>query len=141
MTPNRHELITTDMIQAKHLGRVVQVQVAAISHFKAEHKYVVAYHEGGELLLVTTLKHLLTLFGGHFIRIHHNTIAAKDRLERFRKYCQRTLVPATVHVRGVDQPLNVSRGQTPTVLAALGLPATRTRRSTARLTNKNEAAV
>jgi two-component system, LytTR family, response regulator AlgR len=61
------------------------VPIEEIYYFKAEHKYVIAYHKNGELLLDNSLAKLESLYADYFIRIHRNTIIAKNKIEKIDK--------------------------------------------------------
>jgi len=74
--------------------------------FIAEQKYVTLRHEGGETLLDEPLKVLEEEFGERFVRIHRNALVARERIERLQRGA---LGQFQLHLRGLDEPLIVSR--------------------------------
>lgn len=85
--------------------------------FIADHKYITLQHTGGELLLDETLKGLTQELGADFVRIHRNTLVARERIQRLQR-----LAPGHVllHVRDLAQPLVVSRRHVSAVRELLG---------------------
>lgn len=59
--------------------------VADIYYFKAEHKYVIASHNNGHLLIEDSLDSLENEFGSDFIRIHRKILVSKQKIERLIK--------------------------------------------------------
>lgn len=59
--------------------------VSAVYFFQAEHKYVVAHHAKGELLINDALISLEQEFASVFIRIHRKTLVAKEYIEALEK--------------------------------------------------------
>ena len=82
------------------------VPIEEIYYFKAEHKYVIAYHSAGELLLDNTLNNLEVLYADCFIRIHRNTLISKFIIDKVEKISTNKFV---VKLRGRDEYLPVSR--------------------------------
>lgn len=80
--------------------------IEEIYYFKAEHKYVIAYHKTGELLLDNTLNKLEVLYADCFIRIHRNTLIANYRIDKVAKIGTNKFV---LKLRGRDEYLPVSR--------------------------------
>lgn len=99
-----------------HRGLVL-VPLSQVLCFVADHKYISLQHTGGELLLDETLKGLAHELGTHFVRIHRNTLVARDRISRLQR-----LAPGHVllHVRDLAQPLVVSRRHVSAVRELLG---------------------
>lgn len=52
-----------------------------ITVFKADHKYVTAYHTSGEVLIDDTLKDLETEFEGKLLRVHRNALVNIEYIE------------------------------------------------------------
>jgi len=104
-------------------GRIELVPVAEVCFFRAEQKYVVARHAGGEALLEEPLKALEDEFGDRFVRIHRNALVARDRLAALERD------PATgghrLRLRGCPDAVTVSRRQLPLIRQLLrsGRPA------------------
>jgi two-component system response regulator AlgR len=57
------------------------VAIDDVRSFQADHKYVTAFHTGGELLIDDTLKDLEEEFGERFIRIHRNCLVSINHVE------------------------------------------------------------
>lgn len=56
-----------------------------VTHFTSSHKYVIAHHAGGEVLIADTLKRLL-IEDTNFVRIHRSTIVRRALLKSFIRY-------------------------------------------------------
>ncbi len=72
-------------LASKHRGEIDLIPITDVRLFQADHKYVTAYHTGGEALLDDTLKELEGEFEGRFVRIHRNALVSVlhiDGLER-----------------------------------------------------------
>lgn len=116
---NTKEILHADYIESLYRGESVRVDIANISHFKAEDKYVVAYHDGGELLLCTPTLELEQAYSERFIRVHRNALVARNRLVSFTNEQERTGERPTVRLDGVAEPLIVSRINVAAVRAAV----------------------
>lgn len=78
----------------------------AISHFRADHKYVVAFCDGRERVVDESLKALEAEFGESLLRIHRNCLVSVAHIEAI----QRTKTgQSQIRLRGVDEPQPVSR--------------------------------
>lgn len=77
-----------------------------VRYLLADEKYVVAHHAGGEDLIEEPLRSLEEEFGERFVRVHRNCLVARDRITELRRSPEGHV---TVVLRGVDQPLEVSR--------------------------------
>jgi len=87
-------------------GSLKLLPVAQIRYFRAEHKYVVACHPGGELVLDEPLALLEEEFSEKFNRVHRNALAARVHIRGLEK------APAGGHqlvFDGVEGRLEVSR--------------------------------
>ncbi|MCQ9422695.1 LytTR family transcriptional regulator [Pseudomonas sp. LJDD11] len=116
---NTHELIHADFVQALHCRNVIRVPFADITHFKAEQKYVVAYHVGGQLLLDTPLIELERVYGERLVRTHRSALVARDRLIHFQNERPSIRESAYVLLRGLAEPIAVSRLRIAVVRAAV----------------------
>ena len=58
--------------------------VSEVCFFQAEHKYVVAHHEKGELLINDSLTSLEQEFAGVFLRIHRKILVAKAYIKALK---------------------------------------------------------
>jgi len=77
-----------------------------ISHFRADHKYVMAFCNGRERVVDESLKALEQEFEPRFLRIHRNCLVGVAHIESM----QRTLAgQSQLHLRGIDEALTVSR--------------------------------
>lgn len=77
-----------------------------ISHFRADHKYVVAFCDGRERVVDESLKALESEFGEGLLRIHRNCLVSIAYIEAI----QRTKTgQSQLRLRGVEEPQPVSR--------------------------------
>jgi two-component system response regulator AlgR len=93
-------------------GGVQRIPVQEVYYFRAEQKYVVVKHPGGEALLEESLKSLEQQLGGRFLRIHRNALVAKRYLNAMEK---RPDGHFQVCFRDIDDRLEVSRRHLPEV--------------------------
>ena len=56
-----------------------------VTHFTSSHKYTIAHHAGGEVLITDTLKRLLNE-DTNFVRIHRSTIVRRELLKSIVRY-------------------------------------------------------
>jgi len=88
-----------------HLG-IELLPLQAITHFRADHKYVTANIDGREVVIDETLKQLEKKFDAQFIRIHRNCLVSAIHIETLLR------IPGggtSLRLRGVESPLPVSR--------------------------------
>lgn len=71
-------------VSAPYRDKIVTVDVADVTHFKAEHKYVTAYHKGGELLLSSpySVKRLAEQLSGEFVMLDRATLVRRSIIKR-----------------------------------------------------------
>jgi two-component system, LytTR family, response regulator AlgR len=86
------------------------VPVEEILCFRADHKYVVVRHTGGEVLVEDTLRELEEEFGERFVRVHRATLAAVRHIERLERGADGH---ALLRLRQLAEPLEVSRRHLP----------------------------
>ena len=68
-------------VSATYLGRVITWPLAAVTHFTADSKYVIAHHEDGrELLLNDSLVSLERQFTDQVVRVRRNYLVPRQRL-------------------------------------------------------------
>lgn len=108
----------SDVIYTTYLGRLHTVPVDDVTHFRADSKYVVAHHAGGELLLDEPLHALETRFGERFVRIHRGTLVSAKHLKAI---CPQRDGCALAMVEGVSEPLTVSRRHRRSAITALAI--------------------
>lgn len=93
-------------ISASLHGNLRLVPVADVRFFRAEHKYVVARHAAGELVLDEPLTALESEFTGTFMRVHRNALVAADHVRALEKGADGR---HRVRLQDVDETLEVSR--------------------------------
>lgn len=94
--------------------RLELIAVDEISVLKAEQKYVVVMHDGGEALLDESLTALESEFPEHFARVHRNALVAVGRIKALTRAADGS---TALSVQGVDEPITVSRRNLPAVRA------------------------
>jgi two-component system response regulator AlgR len=92
------------------------VDLDEVVYFRADQKYVVVRHQGGEMLLEDSLKTLEASYPNHFMRIHRNALVAKHRLAGIEKLPDGR---SMARLRGCDDLLEISRRHLPGVRAWL----------------------
>lgn len=98
--PEREYLVAT------YRGGVRRIAVEEVLYLRAEQKYVVARHAGGEALLEDSLRALEERFGDRFLRIHRNALVARDALVGLDRDASGGCF---ARVKGVPDRLEVSR--------------------------------
>lgn len=103
---------SSSYVYSNYRGGVLRIPVNEIYFFRAEQKYVMARHPGGEALLEESLKTLEQQIGDGFLRIHRNALAAKQYLTGLERrpdgHCQ-------ICFKGIDDRLEVSRRHLPDI--------------------------
>lgn len=99
-------------VHSNFRGGVLRIPVHEIYFFRAEQKYVVTRHPGGEALLEESLKSLEQQFGDRFLRIHRNALVSKRFLNVLEKSPDGHF---QVCFRDIDDRLEVSRRHLPEV--------------------------
>ncbi len=93
-------------IAAKNRRGIDLVAVAEVRLFQADHKYVTAYYNEGEVLLDETLKELEQEFEGRFMRIHRNALVAINHIDGLERDKEGQCF---VRLEGLDIKPQVSR--------------------------------
>lgn len=83
--PNLQEGMPRTHISARTRKGIELIPLGQVIFFIADHKYVTLRHEGGEVLLDEPLKALEDEFGDRFVRIHRNSLVARERIERLQR--------------------------------------------------------
>jgi two-component system response regulator AlgR len=96
-------------VAARVGGRLCLIPLAEIRCFCADQKYVAVHHGAGVDLIDEPLKALEEEFGRNFVRIHRGALVALAHVESVRRDDGGRLY---VKLRGVDEPLAVSRRHT-----------------------------
>jgi two-component system, LytTR family, response regulator AlgR len=91
---------------ASYRGGVKTLSLDEVIYLRAEAKYVVARHAGGELLLEQSLKYLEQQYGHRLLRIHRNALVSRSYLAGLEKGADG--VPRAV-LRGCEETLEISR--------------------------------
>ena len=100
---------------AGHTG-IQLMPVDEIRCLKADQKYVCAVGADRELLIDEPLKALEREFADRFLRIHRNALVAREYIEELERNRSGTFL---VRLRGVRNPLAISRRHLPAVRRAL----------------------
>lgn len=72
-------------ICARLHDKLTLIPAADIDAFRADQKYVLVEHAGGEHLIDESLKALEQEFGDEFVRIHRSALVAVDKIETIEK--------------------------------------------------------
>lgn len=105
-------LAQREHISSRSRRGVQLVPFAEVTVFKADHKYVTAFHANGELLIDDTLKDLETEFDGKLLRVHRNALVNVDFIEGL---CRNEDGAQCLRVRDCDFLPQVSRRHLPKV--------------------------
>lgn len=101
-------------------GRAEHLPLDDVLYVRAELKYLTVRTARGSYLMDGSLHELEARHGGHFVRIHRNTLVARGALGAvIRSAPSRASGTWTVHLAGIDEALPVSRRQLPAVRLAL----------------------
>ena len=87
-------------------GNLQLVPVEEVVYFRAEEKYVVVRHLGGQLLIDDPLKSLEAEFGDRFLRVHRNSLVAMRYVQGLER------IPGgryEIHFRAIEDRVEVSR--------------------------------
>lgn len=96
---------------------IVLVPIDQIYYFRAEHKYVTVRTKENSWLIEDTLKELETEFGERFLRIHRNSLIARDYLVALERNKDGQV---TIRLRDLDEVLEVSRRHLANVRRVMG---------------------
>lgn len=99
---------------ATYRGGVQRIPIDEVLYLRAEQKYVLARHAGGEALLEDSLRALEERFGDRFVRVHRNALVARDAVAGLAKDASGTCF---VRLRGIADQLEVSRRHLPEIRA------------------------
>jgi two-component system response regulator AlgR len=106
--PEREHLVVT------YRGGITRIPVDEVLYLRAEQKYVVARHAGGEALLEESLRSLEERLGDRFVRVHRNALVARDAVVGLEKDAAGG---CHLCLRGVPDRLEVSRRHLPEIRA------------------------
>jgi two-component system response regulator AlgR len=108
-----------EYLVATYRGGLQRIPVDRVLYLRAEQKYVVARHAGGEALLEESLRSLEERFGDRFIRIHRNALVARDAVVGLAREGDGNTY---VCLRGTEERLEVSRRHLPELRAWMRAP-------------------
>ena len=103
-----------EYLVATYRGGVARIAVDEVLFLRADQKYVVARHAGGEALLEESLRSLEERFGERFVRIHRNALVARAAVVGLEKDAAGG---CHVRLRGIPDRLEVSRRHLPEIRA------------------------
>jgi len=93
-------------ISIRKQGNIELIAVSDIYYFRAEQKYILVRHRGGEALLEASLKSLEEEFQHQFLRIHRNALAALTAIQGIDKDGQGHQY---LRLKDIDDQLDISR--------------------------------
>jgi two-component system response regulator AlgR len=101
-------------VVATYRGGMLRIPIDEVLYLRAEQKYVLARHAGGEALLEDSLRALEARFSERFLRIHRNALVARDAIDGLTKDASGAFF---IRLRGVADRLEVSRRHLPEIRA------------------------
>ena len=106
-----HKMLVNGPRRRRHLSARTHrglevVPIEEVRYFQADQKYVAVHFGGGYVLIDEPLKALEDEFEDLFVRIHRSTLASMHYIESLECSPQGLF---EVHLRGVEEPLPVSR--------------------------------
>lgn len=99
-------------ITVRFRGNLERIPFSSIYYFRAESKYVLVRHDGGEALIEDSLKTLEKRFSARVIRVHRNALVVPERLRGLER---RPDGGMQLVFDGIDDRLEVSRRHLPGV--------------------------
>ena len=103
-------------ISARVQDELVRVPLSEVLCLVADQKYVKVRHSQGRLLIHQSLKELEKEFSGELVRIHRGALVPINRMTALVRDTEGRL---QVRIRGLQQPLEVSRRHAPAVRALM----------------------
>ena len=99
-------------ISARLGGELRLIPIEDVRYFMAEHKYVTVRYTKGTVLIEESLRQLEDSFANQFLRVHRNALISIQHISKLEKdKSGRHLI----HLRNLDEPIEVSRRHLPTV--------------------------
>lgn len=99
-------------LSASYRGGLQRIPLGDVFYLRADHKYVVVRHAGGEALIEESLKSLESRFPDQFFRIHRNALVARRQIKGLEKELDGHVFAT---FRGIDDRLEISRRHLPLV--------------------------
>jgi len=109
---SRQDGTPRSQLSAKSRRGIELLPFANTRYFIADHKYVTAFHTGGELLLDDTLKELQDEFGQRLLRVHRNALVVLEHIQGLERV---ELGQYRVKLQGLNHGPLVSRRHLPDV--------------------------
>lgn len=103
----------------RHRDRLLNIPFSAVRYLKAEQKYVSLVTVDEEYLLDDSLVALEQRLGDSVLRIHRNCLVMRHALQELLRTGNADEELWAVRLRGIAQPLAVSRRQLPAIRASL----------------------
>jgi len=92
-------------------GKIHLIPIEQVLYLRAELKYITVRTAEREYLLEESLTELEKEFAARFVRIHRNSLIAKDAIAGFEKGGDEGESGWMVKLKGLDEPLAISRRQ------------------------------
>jgi two-component system response regulator AlgR len=92
-------------------GKILLIPIEQVLYLRAELKYITVRTAEREYLIEESLNALEKEFGARFVRIHRNSLVAKDAIAGFEKGGDEGESGWLVKLKGLDELLGISRRQ------------------------------
>ena len=92
-------------------GKILLIPIEQVLYLRAELKYITVRTTEREYLIEESLNALEKEFGARFVRIHRNSLVAKDAIAGFEKGGDEGESGWLVKLKGLDELLGISRRQ------------------------------
>jgi len=92
-------------------GKIHLIPIEQVLFLRAELKYITVHTAEREYLIEESLNALEKEFAARFVRIHRNTLIAKDAIAGFERGGDEGESGWMVKLKGLDEPLAISRRQ------------------------------
>jgi two-component system, LytTR family, response regulator AlgR len=116
-----HASTTAPHVMVRERGALLRVPLATILYFKAEMKYTTLRTNDREFVIETPLSELEEQYAEHFVRVHRNALVSVSAIQAVSKGSNLQVQDDegsegwVVQLRGLAEPLAVSRRQLPEV--------------------------
>jgi two-component system response regulator AlgR len=92
-------------------GKILLIPIEQVLYLRAELKYITVRTAEREYLIEESLNALEKEFAARFVRIHRNSLVAKDAIAGFEKGGEEGESGWLVKLKGLDELLGISRRQ------------------------------
>jgi len=123
--PVTQEMLSPAVLTVESRERIETIPLNHVLYCKAEQKYITVRTALRDYVLDDSLNDVEQRFQGHFVRIHRNTLVARDAIRALEKHCDTEEGNECWMVRlmgGKGELLPISRRQLSVVRAALAAP-------------------